>query len=144
MKVLAFLKSLVTKLFMLALVVATGWFFTQGAVINGKGIPEDYFYSGGYPSILVLMNAEAFTGFVSLVTLIVFVYVAYLAWELHEIAVHKAQATLAAHVGVVTALSLCGLFINKAWWVLAIVIAFTNWKALGDSIANYVKRLKEV
>jgi hypothetical protein len=38
----------------------------------------------------------------------------------------------------VFALSLCGLFINKAYWVAAIVIAFTRWDMIGKALSDVI------
>ncbi|MGR5119325.1 magnesium transporter [Vibrio astriarenae] len=142
-KIQSFLISLVKKVLFVAACFALGWFFQLGAEINGKEIPEEYFYSGGYPAPIALMNAEWFIGFASVLTLLMIVYLLKLAWELHEIAVHKAEKTMAAHVTLVSALTMLGLFIDKTWWILAIIIAFTNWSALGESIIRLTKKVKE-
>lgn len=105
--------------------------------IHGKELPESYF-TGGYPTILGLLDSEFFMGLIFFITLSVFGYLAYLLWELHEVAVHKAEANASAQVQLVFALSLCGLFIHKAWWVLAIIIAFTSWSHIGEWLANII------
>ncbi|WP_264876250.1 magnesium transporter [Vibrio agarivorans] len=107
--------------------------------IHGKDLPEEYFLNG-YPTILRLLDSEVFMGFVFFVTVAIVVYVIYLLWQLHEVAVHKAHEMSSAHTQIVFALSLCGLFINKAWWVLAIIIAFARWDVLADSISNIIRR----
>ncbi len=107
--------------------------------IHGKDLPEEYF-SNGYPTILKLLDSEVFMGFVFFVTIAIVVYVLYLLWQLHEVAVHKAHEMSSAHTQIVFALSLCGLFINKAWWVLAIIIAFTRWDVVSDSISNIIRK----
>jgi len=66
-------------------------------------------------------------------------FLLYLLWEVHELAVHKAQQQNSAHIQLVFALSLCGLFLHKAWWVCAIIIAFANWKHIGISISNVIR-----
>ena len=33
-------------------------------------------------------------------------------------------------------LALCGLFLNKTWWVVAIILAFTPWHEIGVQIAR--------
>jgi hypothetical protein len=110
--------------------------------IHGKDIPESYF-SNGYPSILGLLNSEIFMGLIFLVTLAVAVYVAYLLWELHEVAVHRAEESGSPQVQLIFALSLCGLFIDKAWWVLAIIIAFTSWDVIAQGLTNAIRQSKE-
>ncbi len=107
--------------------------------IHGKDLPEEYF-SNGYPTILRLLDSEIFMGFVFFVTVAIVVYILYLLWQLHEVAVHKAHEMSSAHTQIVFALSLCGLFINKAWWVLAIIIAFARWDVLADSISNIIRK----
>lgn len=106
--------------------------------IHGKSLPEEYF-SGGYPTILRLLDSEIFMGFVFFVTVALIVYVAYLLWQLHEVAVHKAAEMSSAHTQIVFALSLCGLFIDKTWWVLAIIIAFARWDVLANEISNIIR-----
>ncbi|CAH7328041.1 Magnesium transporter [Vibrio chagasii] len=142
-KIRSFLTALFKKLLFISACVGLGWFFQLGAEINGKDIPEEYFYSGGYPVPIALMDAEWFIGFASVLTLLMVVYLLKLAWELHEIAVHKAEKTMAAHVTLVSALTMLGLFIDNTWWILAIIIAFTNWSALGESIVRLSKKVKE-
>jgi hypothetical protein len=73
-------------------------------------------------------------------TLSIGVYDLYLLWQLHEVAVHKAQQKSSAHTQIVFALSLCGLFIDKTWWVLAIIIAFTRWDIIGNGVVNILRK----
>ncbi len=113
--------------------------FSKLSTIHGTELPETYFVDG-YPSILVLLDSEFFMGVIFCVTISVIVYVLYLLWQLHEVAVHKAQKMSSAHTQIVFALSLCGLFIDKAWWVLAIIIAFTRWDIVSDSLSNIIRK----
>lgn len=106
--------------------------------VNGKHIPESYF-SNGLPNIIALFDSEFFMGFIFMVTLSVVVYVIYLLWQLHEIAVHKSEKVKSHQANVVFALSLCGLFLHKAWWVLAIIIAFTNWQAISTELSRIIR-----
>lgn len=106
--------------------------------IHGKSLPE-YYFIDGHPTILKLLDSEVFMGFVFFVTVAILVYVLYLLWELHEIAVHKAAKMSSAHTQIVFALSLCGLFIDKTWWVLAIIIAFARWDILADAISSFIR-----
>lgn len=107
--------------------------------IHGKELPEEYFYSGGYPTILKLLDSELFMGFVFFVTVAILVYILYLLWQLHEVAVHKAAEMSSAHTQIVFALSLCGLFIDKTWWVLAIIIAFARWDVLANALSTIIR-----
>ncbi|PKF63145.1 magnesium transporter [Psychromonas sp. psych-6C06] len=107
------------------------------ATIHGKQIPAEYFING-YPSILGLLDSELFMGIIFVITLTIVVYVIWLLWGLHEVAVHKAQAMASQQIQLVFALSLCGLFIHKAWWVLAVIIAFTRWDLLAHKISEII------
>ncbi len=106
--------------------------------IHGQDLPESYF-SAGYPSILGLLNSELFMAFIFVVTLAVVAYVLYLLWQLHEVAIHKAEANASPQIQLIFALSLSGLFIDKAWWVLALIIAFTSWSHIGDHISKIIR-----
>ncbi|EMN7216039.1 magnesium transporter [Vibrio vulnificus] len=106
--------------------------------IHGKDLPENYF-SNGYPTILRLLDSEVFMGFIFFVTVAVLIYVAYLFWRLHEVAVHRSSEMSSAHTQLVFALSLCGLFVDKAWWVLAIIIAFARWDVLAKELSNIIR-----
>lgn len=106
--------------------------------VHGKDLPEEYF-SNGYPAILTLLDSEVFMGFIFFVTVAILIYVVYLMWQLHEVAVHQAAKMSSAHTQIVFALSLCGLFIDKTWWVLAIIIAFARWDVLANEISNIIR-----
>ena len=128
-----FIKGLIT----LGGVILISKGFSLLAAVYGKEIPESYF-SGGYPSILALLDSEFFMGIIFVITLALLVYVLYLFWQLHEVAVHKAEAMSSAHTQIVFALSLCGLFIDKTWWVLAIIIAFARWDLVSNRISKII------
>lgn len=123
----------------MAVVVGLSIALSHLGTIHGKELPAEYF-SNGYPTILKLLDSEVFMGFIFVVTLGVIVYVLYLLWQLHEVAVHKAQAMSSAHTQLVFALSLCGLFIDKTWWVLAIIIAFARWDILSDKLSFIINK----
>ncbi len=107
--------------------------------INSKEIDLSTFSNTPNETMMVIFNSEYFSGYLFSVTLAVVIFVVYLLWELHEIAVHKAQEINSTHIQLVFALSLCGLFIHKAWWVLAIIIAFANWQHIGASLTDIIK-----
>ncbi|WP_282166273.1 magnesium transporter [Shewanella japonica] len=113
------------------------YLFSLLTAIHGKSLPESYFVNG-YPSILALLDSELFMGFVFVVTVSIICYTLVLFWRLHEVAVHKAEAMSSAHTQIVFALSLCGLFIDKAWWVLAIIIAFGRWDVLANRLSSII------
>ncbi|MEZ8825108.1 magnesium transporter [Vibrio amylolyticus] len=112
-------------------------FFSSLSSIHGKEMDASEF-TGGNPTIINLLNSEIFMGIIFVVTLGIFAYVSYLLWQLHEIAVHESEHKNSAHTTLVFALSLCGLLINKVWWVLAIIIAFTRWDVVGNALSRVI------
>jgi hypothetical protein len=138
-KVVQVLRFLVKAIIFIVVVGAIAKAFSILGAIHGKDLPESYF-SGGYPTILGLLNSEIFMGLIFFITLSVFAYIGYLLWELHEVAVHKAEANASPQLQLVFALSLCGLFVHKAWWVLAIIIAFTSWSHIGEWLGNIIHK----
>ncbi|SEF86818.1 magnesium transporter [Vibrio hangzhouensis] len=117
--------------------LSLSYFFSLLSRVHGKELPADYF-SDGVPTILGLLNSELFMGIIFVITVAIVVYVLYLLWRLHEVAVHRSQYMKSAHANLVFALSLCGLFIDKLWWVLALIIAFTDWQAIGRAISKVI------
>ena len=107
--------------------------------VNSKDIDLSTFTNTPNETMMIIFNSEYFSGYLFAVTIALLLFVVYLFWELHEVAVHKAQEKKSAHIQLVFALSLCGLFLHKAWWVLAIIIAFTNWKYIGTSISSVIQ-----
>ncbi|CCO46166.1 conserved hypothetical protein [Vibrio nigripulchritudo SOn1] len=132
-------KSLIKLTIAAAILYFASLSFSKLGTIHGTELPESYF-SDGYPSILVLLDSEFFMGLIFFVTLSIVIYVIYLLWQLHEVAVHKAKKMSSAHTQIVFALSLCGLFIDKAWWVLAIIIAFTRWDIVSDALSGIIRK----
>lgn len=111
--------------------------FAQLSTVHGKTLPAEYF-SQDLPNILGLLNSEFFMGMIFVITLSIITYVLYLLWQLHEVAVHRSQYMQSAQANLVFALSLCGLFIDKLWWVLAVIIAFTNWEAVASAVSKVI------
>ncbi|MGF1777537.1 magnesium transporter [Vibrio nomapromontoriensis] len=111
--------------------------FSLLSTIHGQALPSDHF-ANGQPTIIGLLNSEMFMGIIFVITLSIVAYVLYLLWQLHEVAVHRSQYMQSAHANLVFALSLCGLFIDKLWWVLAIIIAFTDWEAVGKAVSRVI------
>lgn len=122
----------------LSILVGASVGLSKLGTIHGKSLPEEYFLNG-YPTILKLLDSEVFMGFVFFVTVAILIYVAYLFWRLHEVAVHRAAEMSSAHTQIVFALSLCGLFIDKTWWVLALIIAFARWDVLAQELSNIIR-----
>ena len=119
--------------------LSLSYLFAQLSTVHGKSLPADYF-SQDLPNILGLLNSEFFMGMIFVITLSVIAYVLYLLWQLHEVAVHRSQYMQSAQANLVFALSLCGLFIDKLWWVLAIIIAFTNWDAVASAVSKVINK----
>ncbi len=138
-KITSIVKRLITWAIYIALFVGAIRFFAMLSNIHGKAYPESHF-TNGYPSIIGLLNSELFMSVIFIVTLSIFAYVAKLLWQLHEVAVHRSLHNNSAHTTLVFALSLCGLFINKGYWVAAIVIAFTRWDVVGNALSDVIGR----
>ncbi|WP_227006662.1 magnesium transporter [Shewanella donghaensis] len=132
-----FARKLSSFILVLSVIAIMSYCFSLLTRIHGQQISEDYFVNG-YPSILTLLDSELFMGFIFVVTIMLICYVLYLFWQLHEVAVHKAEAMSSAHTQIVFALSLCGLFIDKTWWVLAIIIAFGRWDVLSNRLSSII------
>lgn len=107
--------------------------------INSKDIDLSIYTNTPNDTMMVIFNSEYFSGYLFSVTIALALFVIYLLWELHEVAVHKAQEKKSSHIQLVFALSLCGLFLHKAWWVLAIIIAFANWGHIGASMSHVIR-----
>ncbi|MCL2912937.1 magnesium transporter [Shewanella corallii] len=122
----------------IASVILLSYLFSTLGDIHGQHLSEGDYYPHGVPNILGLLDSTLFMGFIVMVTIAVAVYVLYLFWQLHEVAVHRAKAVASVHTQLVFALSLCGLFLHKAWWVLAIVIAFARWDVIGNSLSRII------
>ncbi|MEZ8826386.1 magnesium transporter [Vibrio sp. 10N.261.55.A7] len=136
--VISSVKFIVKAILTIGILVGSSVGLSKLGTVHGKDLPEEYF-STGYPTILKLLDSEIFMGFVFFVTVAIIIYVIYLFWQLHEVAVHKAAEMSSAHTQIVFALSLCGLFIDKAWWVLAIIIAFARWDVLAKELSNIIR-----
>jgi hypothetical protein len=137
-KIMSLLKIAMKSTFCIAVFLGVSQLFARMSNINGKELPEEYF-SNGVPSIIGLFDSEFFMGVIFVITLSVVVYVLYLLWQLHEIAVHRSEKIKSHQANLVFALSLCGLFLHKSWWVLAIVIAFTNWQSISHSLSTIIR-----
>lgn len=127
--------------FVLFMIVMLGgaYLLAPMGLINSKDIDMTLFTNTPNSTMMTIFNSEFFSGYLFTVTITFAVFVSYLLWQLHEVAVHKAQEKKSTHIQLVFALSLCGLFIHKAWWVLAIIIAFANWQHIGHSISVVIK-----
>ncbi|HDY8040084.1 TPA: magnesium transporter [Vibrio vulnificus] len=136
--VMGTLRFIFKALLVIGTLVGSSLALSKLGAIHGKDLPESYF-SHGYPSILRLLDSEISMGFIFFVTVAVLIYVVYLFWRLHEVAVHRASEMSSAHTQLVFALSLCGLFVDKAWWVLAIIIAFARWDVLAKELSNIIR-----
>ncbi|MBR9728557.1 magnesium transporter [Shewanella intestini] len=106
--------------------------------INSKDIDMSQFSNTPNDTMMMFFNNEFFSGYLFTVTIALVAFVLYLLWQVHEVAVHKAQQRKSVHIQLVFALSLCGLLLHKAWWVLAIIIAFANWAQIGQAISRVI------
>ncbi|GGI86126.1 magnesium transporter [Shewanella gelidii] len=123
----------------MAVMITGAYFLAPLGLINSKDIEMSQFSNTPSDTMMAFFNSEIFSGYLFMVTITLAVFAIYLLWQLHEVAVHQAQAKKSAHVQLVFALSLCGLFLHKAWWVGAIIIAFANWQHIGQSITQMLR-----
>ncbi|MFB2862265.1 hypothetical protein [Aeromonas sp. MdU4] len=123
------------RLAFILMTVALVLIFSQGAHIYPVEAAQ---FSHPLPAIMPLLDSELFMGVITVVTLYVVLYLVYLLWRLHEIAVHRAKLSESVHITLVFALSLCGLFIDKTWWVLAVIIAFARWDVLAERMSQII------
>ncbi|MGF1765221.1 magnesium transporter [Aliivibrio kagoshimensis] len=130
---------LVKFLAFMAVMLGGAYIMAPMGTINSKDIDMSLFTNTPNPTMMTIFNSEYFSGYLFSVTIAVVVFVIYLLWEIHEVAVHKAKEKKSTHIQLVFALSLCGLFLHKAWWVLAIIIAFANWKHIGASLSEVIR-----
>jgi len=125
--------SMLILLSIVIVVVFLTLVFTGLSTIHSEGLPEDYF--SAVPAILPLLNAEWFMAFVFIATIATVIGVLFLLWRLHEVPVQQAERENQLLTKLIFGLALCGLFLHKAWWVVAIILAFTPWQDIGQRIA---------
>jgi len=135
----AIIMVLVKFLAFMAVMLGGAYVLAPMGTINSKDIDMSLFTNTPNPTMMNIFNSEYFSGYLFAVTIALVLFIAYLFWELHEVAVHKAKEKNSTHIQLVFALSLCGLFIHKAWWVLAIIIAFANWEHIGRSLSEVIR-----
>ncbi|MGR2704420.1 magnesium transporter [Vibrio campbellii] len=123
----------------MAVMLGGAYVLAPMGMVNSKDIDMSMFTNTPNPTMMTILNSEYFSGYLFAVTIALALFVAYLLWEIHEIAVHKAKEKKSTHVQLVFALSLCGLLLHKAWWVLAIIIAFANWQHIGSSLSQVIR-----
>lgn len=126
-------------LFMVAM-FAGAWALAPIGKIHSKNIDLSQFNNHPNEMMMKFFETEYFSGYLFSVTIAVVLAITYGMWQLHELGVHKAKEHKSAHVQIVFVLSLCGLFISKTFWVIALVIALANWKHIGQSISDVIRR----
>ena len=126
----------------MAVMIGGAYLLAPLGTINSKNIDMSIFTNTPNETMMIIFNSEYFSGYLFSVTIALVLFIMYLFWELHEIAVHKAKEKNSTHIQLVFALSLCGLFLHKAWWVLAIIIAFANWQHIGNSLTSIIKNAR--
>ena len=118
----------------LAVVVLLTVLFTQLSTIHSDVVPDEYF--AAMPGIMGILDAEWFMALVFVATLGSIVGGLLLLWHLHELPVHRAKRENQVLTRLIFVLALCGLFLNKTWWVVAIILAFTPWHEIGVQVAR--------
>ena len=131
------MKNIILKLLYFSIFIAMVFVLSTLASIYNEHIPDGY-YSEGIPNIIGLLDSELFMGLLFMVTLSIVGIFIKILWDIHEIPVHKSQHDKHIMASVIFALSLSGLLIDKAWWVLAIFIAFTPWDLIGKYLSQII------
>ena len=139
-KIWAIVMVLVKFCLFMALMLAGAWALVPLGTIHSKDIDLSQFNNHPNEMMMNFFQSEYFSGYLFAVTIAVTLAVIYGLWQVHELGVHKAKEHKSAHVQIVFALSLCGLFISKTFWVIALVIALANWKHIGQSISDVIRR----
>ncbi|MEZ8388165.1 magnesium transporter [Vibrio splendidus] len=124
----------------MAVMFAGAWALAPLGTIHSKDIDMSQFNNHPNEMMMNFFQMEYFSGYLFSVTMAVVLAGVYGMWQLHELGVHKAKEHKSAHVQIVFALSLCGLFISKTFWVIALVIALANWKHIGQSLSDVIRR----
>ncbi|ARP38741.1 magnesium transporter [Vibrio syngnathi] len=124
----------------MAVMFAGAWALAPLGTIHSKDIDMSQFNNHPNEMMMNFFQMESFSGYLFSVTIAVVLAGVYGMWQLHELGVHKAKEHKSAHVQIVFALSLCGLFISKTFWVIALVIALANWKHIGQSLSDVIRR----
>ena len=137
--IVTILKVLLKFISFMAVMFGGAYILAPMGAINSKNIDISTFTNAPNDTMMVIFNSEYFSGYLFSITIALVLFAVYLLWDLHEVAVHKAQEKKSSHIQLVFALSLCGLFLHKAWWVLAIIIAFANWEHIGASISGVIR-----
>ena len=139
-KIWAIVMVLVKFCLFMAVMFAGAWALAPLGTIHSKDIDMSQFNNHPNEMMMNFFQMEYFSGYLFSVTIAVVLAGVYGMWQLHELGVHKAKEHKSAHVQIVFALSLCGLFISKTFWVIALVIALANWKHIGQSLSDVIRR----
>lgn len=139
-KIWAIAMVLIKFCLFMAVMFAGAWALAPLGTIHSKDIDMSQFTNHPNEMMMNFFQMESFSGYLFSVTIAVVLAGIYGMWQLHELGVHKAKEHKSAHVQIVFALSLCGLFISKTFWVIALVIALANWKHIGQSLSDVIRR----
>ena len=123
----------------MAVMLTGAWLLAPFGTINSKDIDLSQFNNHPNEMMMNFFQTEMFSGYLFAVTIAFVLFAIYLFWQLHEVAVHKAQERRSTQIQLVFALSLCGLFLHKGWWVIAIIIAFANWSHIAESMSGIIR-----
>jgi ABC-type iron transport system FetAB permease component len=117
------------------------WLVAQLCHIHSKDlINEDNLSPENIPSILGLLQTEYFMSFVFVVTIGIYVLIAAILWNFHEIPLHRVEKSNPLLMKVVFGLGMCGILFDKHYWVVALVIAFMPWQWVADHVSHMIWR----
>ncbi len=102
-------------------------------------VPEGYYIHEPVGMFRYLLDADWIMWILLPMLLVIIVVVMVYAWRLHELPVHKADRTKTRQAGLVSALTLLGLFAHWVW-AIALFIAFMDWDAFEDALVRVLRR----
>lgn len=111
--------------------------------VYGEKKPDDYFVHEPFSIYRTILDAD-WVMYLLLPMLFVAVAVGLMyLWRFHELPKHKADQKKMRQAELVSALTLLGLF--EHWvWVLAVLMAYTDWRGVEDFWVGVLRRSREV
>jgi len=104
--------------------------------------PEGYFINAPEGFYRTMLDAD-WVMYILLPGLLIAIVIALIyAWRLHELPKHKAQHKKMRQAELVSALTVLGLFVHWVW-IVALFIAYMDWKAVDDWVLNIVRRSRD-
>lgn len=109
--------------------------------VYNEPVREGYFIHEPVGMFRYILDADWIMWILLPMLLVIIVIVLIYAWRLHELPVHKAGRSQMRQAGLVSALTLMGLFAHWVW-VVALFIAFMDWNAFEDALVRVLRRAR--